>query len=45
LPDQEIESDPSAPPTAEIEDEDDKLDIFKNFVDTLPFDDDEPEKE
>lgn len=45
LPDQEIESDPSAPPPVETkEDDDDKLSIFKDFVDTL-FDDDEPEKE
>ncbi len=44
LPDQEIESDPSAPPASEAEDDDDKLGIFKDFVDTL-FDDDEPEKE
>ncbi len=46
LPDQEIESDPSAAPLVELdEDEEDKLGIFKDFVDTLSFDEDEPDKE
>ncbi|PJF35627.1 MAG: hypothetical protein CUN49_09610 [Candidatus Thermofonsia Clade 1 bacterium] len=45
LPDQEIESDPNEHSVAEeVESDDDKLGIFKDFVDTL-FDDDEPDKE
>ncbi|MBO9308156.1 MAG: bifunctional nuclease family protein [Chloroflexi bacterium] len=45
LPEQEIESDPSTSSATEIAGDDERLDIFKSFVDTLPFDDDEPEKE
>jgi len=35
-PDQEVETEP--PPTAEVQPGDERLSIFKDFVDTLDFD-------